>query len=96
MEIPLTWLEELSQDTRNGDLMHVRVGVEDSNATTFINFTVSLSYMGLRWEEDFGFEFSKDLQRDMNMFYAENRRIPTPEEYKELTERHLYPYISAA
>ena len=60
------------------------------------NFTVSLSYMGLRWEEDFGFEFSKDLQRDMNMFYAENRRIPTPEEYKELTERHLYPYISAA
>lgn len=52
--------------------------------------------MGLRWEEDFGFEFSKDLQRDMNSFWGEHKRIPTSEEYKELTERHLYPYLDVA
>lgn len=96
MGTPLTWLEELSQDTIDKDLMHVRVGVEDGNDITFIKYTVSLSYMGLQWDEDFGFEFSKDLQRDMDMFYAENNRIPTPEEYKELTERHLYPYLNVA
>ena len=90
MDTPLTWLEELSQDTINRDLMHVRVGVEDSNNITFIKYTVSLSYMGLRWEDDFGFEFSKDLQRDMNAFYMEHQRIPSSIEYKELTERHLY------
>lgn len=35
-------------------------------------------------------DYKKDLQSDMNMFYTENRRIPTPDEYKELTEMHLY------
>ena len=96
MDTPQTWLEDLSQDTKNPDLMHVYVGIDDCFKTTFIEFTVSLSYMGLRWEEDFGFEFSKDLQRDMISFWREHKRIPTSEEYKELTERHLYPFLDVA
>lgn len=91
MKIPITWLEELSQDTENKDLMHVCVGVENNNDNnTLIEFTVSLSYMGLHWDDEFEFEFSKDVQRDMNKFFEEHNRIPTPEEYKDLTERHLY------
>ena len=87
MEIPLTWLDDLSRDEINADIMYVRVGIEDNNDVKYVSFPVSLSYMGLRWDE---MDFSKDLQRDMNMFYTENRRIPTPDEYKELTEMHLY------
>lgn len=90
METPLTWLDDLSRDEINADIMHVRVGVEDNNDVEYVRFTVSLSYMGLRWDDEFEMEFSKDLQRDMNMFYTENSRIPTPDEYKEMTEMHLY------
>lgn len=91
MEIPNTWVEELSQDPQNSDLMHVVVGVENYTPNwIFIKFTVSLSYMGLHWDDEFEFEFSKDVQRDMNKFFEEHKRIPTPEEYKALTERHLY------
>ena len=96
MDIPQTWLDDLRQDTQNLDLMHVCVGIDECFKTTFVKFTVSLSYMGLRWEEDFGFEFSKDLQRDMIYFWREQKRIPTSEEYKELTERHLYPFFDVA
>ena len=67
-----------------------KVGVENNNDVKYVSSPVSLSYMGLRWDDEFEMEFSKDLQRDMNMFYTENRRIPTPDEYKELTEMHLY------
>ena len=96
METPLTWLDELSQDTSNPDLMHVCVGIEDGSDIKYIKFVVSLSYMGLHWDEEFETEFSKDLQRDMDMFYCEHGRIPSAEEYKELTERHLYPYSNVA
>jgi hypothetical protein len=46
--------------------------------------------MGLRWDDEFEFEFSKDLQRDMNSFYSTYKRIPSAEEYKKLMERHIY------
>ena len=46
--------------------------------------------MGLCWDDEFEMEFSKDLQRDMNKFYSKHHRLPTPTEYKELTEIHLY------
>ena len=46
--------------------------------------------MGINWDGEFEIEFSKDLQRDMNKFYAANNRIPTANEYKGLTEMHLY------
>ena len=72
--------------------MHVRVGIEDNNDVKYVSFPVSLSYMGLRWDDEFEMEFSKDLQRDMNKFYTENSRIPTPDEYKEMTEMHLYSH----
>ena len=64
--------------------------IEDNNDVKYVSSPVSLSYMELKWDDEFEMEFSKDLQRDMNMFYTENRRIPTPDEYKELTEMHLY------
>lgn len=96
METPLTYLDELALDPNNPDLMHVRVGIDESNKHQFVNFAISLSYMGLDWDADFGFEFSKDLQRDMNRFYEDHHRIPTSEEYKALTECHLYPYLDAA
>lgn len=96
MDTPQTWLEDLNKDTMNPDLMHVCVGIDTCLEITFVKFTVSLSYMGLRWEEDFGFEFSKDLQRDMNSFWGKHKRIPTSEEYKELTEKHLYPFLDVA
>ena len=96
METPLTYLDELALDPKNPDLMYVRVGIDDGDKHQFVTFTVSLSYMGLDWQEDFGFEFSKDLQRDMNRFYEKHHRIPTSEEYKVLTECHLYPYLDAA
>ena len=70
--------------------MYVRVGIEDNNDVKYVSFPVSLSYMGLRWDDEFEMEFSKDLQHDMNKFYTENSRIPTPDEYKEMTEMHLY------
>lgn len=90
MEIPLTWLDDLSRDEINADIMYVRVGIEDNNDVKYVSSPVSLSYMELKWDDEFEMEFSKDLQRDMNMFYTENRRIPTPDEYKEMTEMHLY------
>lgn len=92
MEIPLTWLDELSRDEINADIMHVRVGIEDDNDVKYVSFPVSLSYMGLRWDDEFEMEFSKDLQRDMNKFYSEHCRIPSSKEYKELTEIHLYAH----
>ena len=92
MEIPLTWLDELSRDEINTDIMHVRVGIEDNNDVKYVSFPVSLSYMGLRWDDEFEMEFSKDLQRDMNKFYSEYCRIPSSTEYKELTEIHLYSH----
>ena len=70
--------------------MHVRVGVEDGSYHQYIDFPVSLSYMGINWDSEFEVEFSKDLQRYMNKFYAANNRIPTANEYKGLTEMHLY------
>lgn len=90
MLTPITHLSDLYLDDTNSDIMHVSVGVEHNQTVEYINFVVSLSYMGLRWEDDFGFEFSKDLQRDMNRFYSKYCRLPTPTEYKELTEIHLY------
>ena len=92
METPLTWLDELSRDKINADLMYVRVGIENNNDFKYVRFPVSLSYMGLRWDDEFEMEFSKDLQRDMNEFYSKHHRIPSPEEYKELTEIHLYSH----
>ena len=92
MEIPLTWLDELSRDEINADIMYVRVGIEDNNDVKYVSFPVSLSYMGLRWDDEFEMEFSKDLQRDMNKFYSEHHRIPSSTEYKELTEIHLYAH----
>ena len=50
------------------------------------------SDMGLRWDDEFEMEFSKDLQRDMNKFYSEHHRTPSSKEYKELTEIHLYAH----
>ena len=70
--------------------MHVCVGVDDGSWQQYIQFPVSLSYMGISWDGEFEIEFSKDLQRDMNKFYAANNRIPTANEYKGLTEMHLY------
>ncbi len=90
MLTPITHLSDLYLDDTNSDIMHVSVGVEQNQTIEYINFVVSLSYMGLRWEDDFGYEFSKDLQRDINRFYSKYHRLPTPTEYKELTERHLY------
>lgn len=84
------YLEDLYLDDTNPDTMYVSVCVEHNQTIEYINFSVSLSYMGLNWDDDFGFEFSKDLQRDMNKFYMEHHRLPTPTEYKELTEIHLY------
>lgn len=46
--------------------------------------------MELQWNDEFEIEFSKDLQRDMNKFYTERRRVPSSVEYRDLTERHLY------
>lgn len=92
METPLTWLDELSRDEINADIMHVRVGIEDNNDVKYVSFPVSLSYMGLRWDDEFEMEFSKDLQRDMNKFYSGHFRIPSSKEYKELTEIHLYAH----
>lgn len=90
MPTPLTHLDDLWRDATNTDIMHVRVGLDNCSVAKAIEFSVSLSYMGLNWEDDFVFEFSKDLQRDMNTFYAANHRIPTAEEYQTLTESHLY------
>lgn len=90
METPLTWLDELSRDMINDDIVHVRVGIEDNNDIKYVSFPISLLYMGLSWDDEFEMEFSKDLQRDMNEFYSEHHRIPSSTEYKELTERHLY------
>lgn len=92
METPLTWLEELSIDTNDFGTMHVNIGVEYNQTIEYIDFVVSLSSMGLRWDDEFEFEFSKDLQRDMNSFYSTYKRIPSAEEYKKLTERHIYSY----
>ena len=93
MKTPLTWLDDLSRDEINADIMHVRVGLEDNNNDVkYISFPVSLSYMGLRWDDEFEMEFSKDLQRDMNKFYSEHHRTPSSKEYKELTEIHLYAH----
>ena len=77
-------------DMTNPDIMHVRVGVEEGEHHQYIKFSVSLSYMGIDWNDEFEMEFSKDLQRDMNEFYAEHKRVPSPTEYKDLTEMHLY------
>lgn len=94
MLTPITHLSDLYLDDTNSDIMHVSVGVEHNQTIEHINFVVSLSYMGLRWKDDFGFEFSKDIQRDMNSFYEKYHRIPLPQEYKLLTERHLYKSTS--
>lgn len=90
MLAPITHLDDLYLDETNLDIMHVSVGVEYNQTIEYIDFAVSLSYMGQDWDDDFGFEFSKDLQRDMNRFYSQYHRLPTPTEYKELTEIHLY------
>ncbi|MBR2265992.1 MAG: hypothetical protein IJ882_04875 [Paludibacteraceae bacterium] len=90
MNTPLTYLDDLTLDTTNPDTMYVRVGVEDGRSHQYIDFPVSLSYMGINWNSEFEMEFSKDLQRDMNKFYAANNRIPTANEYRNLTEMHLH------
>lgn len=91
MNAPLTFVEDLALDSRNSDTMFVTIGIVGHNThCRYIKFPVSLSYMGLRWKDEFEFEFSKDIQRDMNTFIDKYHREPTPEEYKELTERHLY------
>ena len=90
MLVPFAYLDDLYLDDTNPDTMHVSVCVEHNQTIEYINFSVSLSYMGLHWDDDFGFEFSKDLQRDINRFYSQYYRLPTPTEYKELTEIHLY------
>ena len=92
METPLTWLDDLSRDEINADIMYVRVGIEDYNDVKYVSFPVSLSYMGLRWDDEFEMEFSKDLQRDINKFYCEHHRTPSSKEYKKLTEIHLYAH----
>lgn len=92
MPTPLTYLDDLWLDATDTDIMHVRVGLDNCSVAKAIEFPISLSYMGLDWNDDFGFEFSRDLQRDMNTFYASNRRIPNAEEYRALTERHLYKH----
>lgn len=90
MHIPFTYLDDLYLDDTNPDTMYISVCVEHNQAIEYINFSVSLSYMGLCWDDEFEMEFSKDLQRDMNKFYSKHHRLPTPIEYKELTEIHLY------
>lgn len=90
MSTPLTYLNDLWLDATNSDIMHVRVGLDNCSVAKAIEFPVSLSYMGLDWDDDFGFEFSRDLQRDMNTFYAANHRLPSAEEYRVLTEQHRY------
>ena len=90
MDTPLTYLDDLTLDKQNADTMHVRVGIVDYPQAPFVDFDVSLSYMGLQWNDEFEMEFSKDLQRDMNKFYTEHRRVPSPVEYRALTERHVY------
>ncbi len=90
MNIPHTYLDDIKLDTTNPDIMHVCVGVDDGSRQQYIQFPASLSYMGISWDGEFEIEFSKDLQRDMNKFYAANNRIPTANEYKGLTEMHLY------
>ena len=90
MNIPHTYLDDIKLDTTNPDIMHVCVGVDDGSRQQYIQFPVSLSYMGIDWNDEFEMEFSKDLQRDMNEFYAEHKRVPSPTEYKDLTEMHLY------
>lgn len=90
MLTPITHLDDLYLDDINSDVMHIRVCIEHNQTIEYISFVVSLAYMGLSWNDEFEFEFSKDLQRDTNKFYLENHRLPTPKEYKILTERHLY------
>ena len=90
METPLTYLDDLRRDKQNADIMHVRVGIADYPQMPFVDFDVSLSSMGLHWSDEFEMEFSKDLQRDMNKFFTEHRRIPSSLEYRDLTERHSY------
>ena len=90
MLVPFAYLDDLYLDDTNPDTMYVSVCVEHNQTIEYINFSVSLSYMGLCWDDEFEMEFSKDLQRDMNKFYSKHHRLPTPTEYKELTEIHLY------
>lgn len=91
MNAPLTFVDELALDPKNSDTMLVTIGVDGHNThCRYIKFPVSLSYMGLKWGDEFEFEFSKDIQRDMNAFMAKYHREPSSKEYKELTERHLY------
>ena len=90
MKIPFAWLNDLEQDEINPDLMRVCVGVRDTSNITFMEFKVSLSHMGITKDDEFELEFSKDLQRDLNIFYEKYQRIPTSMEYKVMTERHIY------
>ena len=90
MPTPVTSLNDLWLDATISDIMHVRVGLDNCSVAKAIEFPVSLSYMGLDWDDDFGFEFSRDLQQDMNTFYAANHRLPSAEEYRVLTEQHRY------
>ena len=90
MLVPFAYLDDLYLDDTSPDTMYVSVCVEHNQAIKYINFSVSLSYMGLCWDDEFEMEFSKDLQRDMNKFYSKHHQLPTPTEYKELTEIHLY------
>ena len=90
MSAPLTYLNDLHLDIENPDIMHINVCLQNESNEESVDFAVSLSHMGLSWDDEFEMELSKDLQRDMNAFYMEHQRIPSSIEYKELTERHLY------
>jgi len=90
MDTPHTYLNDIYRDKKNPDLMHISVCVQNDSKEHNIDFAVSISYMGLSWNDEFEMELSKDLQRDMNAFYCTYQRILSSAEYKALTEKHLY------
>ena len=62
MLVPFAYLDDLYLDDTSPDTMYVSVCVEHNQAIEYINFSVSLSYMGLCWDDEFEMEFSKDIK----------------------------------
>ena len=79
-------------DIKDGDpqILLTDILIETPEDRREMTLPIDMDYMGFDEDTDFDMELSKDIIREVEIYYKESERIPTAKELKRLVEQYDY------